>query len=220
MIKQNNMTILLLIISFTINANPNSVININPHYDKNYNLVTPDKILLVEAIKAYQAGFNESALTKFRQSAAFGNSNAQKYIGLMYIKSLGVKQNWAKGYAWIKLAALDGTKEHIDLMHNIYKNLKPDEIKQANIEYQKISEDYDLSATLKRRDRWARKQKLKRVGSRTGSQTTNVQSQGLNGINLDPDRTSKLDQMKAFVDDYQFGVVTSGEIIPKEESGN
>jgi len=220
MIKQKNMTILLLIISFTISANPNAVINISPHYDNNHKLVTPDKMLLADAIRAYQAGFNESALTKFHQSAAFGNSNAQKYIGLMYIKSLGVKQNWAKGYAWLKLAALDGTKEHIDLMHKIYKNLKPEEIKQASIEYQKISEDYDISATLKRRDRWARKQKLKRVGSRTGSQTTNVQSQGLNGINLDPDRTSKLDEIKAFVDNYQFGIVTSGEITPKEEPDN
>ena len=211
------LAIILLLASIVAIANPNAVININPHYDKSYNLVTPDKILLVKAIKAYQDGYHKSALTKFYQSAAFGNSNAQKYIGLMHIKSLGVNQDWPKGYAWIKLSAQDGTNEHLELMRSIYKILKPEEIKQAYIEYERISEDYDVSATLERRSRWVRKQKLKATGSRTGSQTTNVQTQALNGVKLDSNRTSKMDEMETFVNNYKFGVVSSGEIIPIED---
>lgn len=215
--KHLTLTAILLLISFTALAMPNAVLSLDPHYDKQHNLVTPDKILLAKAIRAYQDGYNKSALTKFHQSAAFGNSIAQKHIGLMYLKALGTNRDWSKGYAWIKLAALDGTDENLSLMRSIYAMLTPLEIKQAKIEYQKISEDYDISATLKRRDRWVKKQKRKATGTRTGSQTTNIQSQAINGVTLDSDRTSKMNSMDAFVNNYQFGVVEAGEIKLKDE---
>ncbi len=174
-------------------------------------MVTPDKILLAKASRTYQDGYNKSAFTKFHQSAAFGNSIAQKHIGLMYLKALGTNRDWSKGYAWIKLAALDGTVENLNLMRSIYAMLTPLEIKKAKVEYQKISEDYDVSATLKRRNRWVNKQKRKAAGS----QTTNIQSQAINGVILEPDRTSKMNAMDDFVNNYQFGVVEAGEIKPK-----
>jgi TPR repeat protein len=212
-------TLLIAILIITANlakANPNMVINVDAHYDSQYKLVTPDKFFLTKALKAYQDGYNKSALKHFRQAAAFGNSDAQMYIGLMYIKSLGVDQNWSKGYAWIRLSAQDGSKKHVDLKKNILGQLKPDEKKQAEIDFLEISNDYSTSATLKRRNRWVRKQKMKSTGSRTGSQTTNVQSQALNGVKLDNNRSGRLNEMEAFVNNYNFGVVTSGEITPIE----
>jgi hypothetical protein len=88
-------------------ANPNAVVNLDAHYDKNNTLVAPDLFLIAMAVKAYEDGFNQSAYTKFKQAAAFGNTIAFRYLGLMNIKALSVKQDWAKGYAWIRLAEKD-----------------------------------------------------------------------------------------------------------------
>lgn len=212
--KKICLTVILILISNVNFANPNAVISLDAHYDTQNRLVTPDKILLVKAIRAYQDGYNKSALTKFYQAAAFGNSDAHMYIGLMYLKSLGVNQDWAKGYAWIKLAALDESKKHVELRDSIYTQLKPSELQRIEFEFGTISKDYDASATLQRRDRWVKKQKRKTLGSRTGSQTSNVQSQNLNGSKLDNNRTGRLNEMEAFVDNYNFGIISSGEIIP------
>lgn len=210
--------ILLTITTISIvNANPNYVINIKPTYDKKHNLITPDKILLAKAIKSYQDGYNQSAMTKFKQAAAFGNTQAQKYIGLMYIKSLGVEQSWAKGYAWIKLAALDKTKEHLQLSESIYAQLKNEERALAEKEFATILAKYDQSSSLERRVRWAKKQAGKSLGSRTGSQTANVKSLGANGVKLGTDRTSKIGDMQAFVQEYNFGIVQTGEIKVKDD---
>lgn len=207
----------LLIVGVNIaTANPNFVIGMKPKYDRHNNLITPDKILLAKAVKAYQEGYNQSAMTKFMQSAAFGNTQAQKYIGLMHIKALSVPQDWAKGYAWIKLAALDNSKEHIQLRDEIYSKLKEDELKRTEQEYQKIKDKYDQSASLKRRVRWVKKQSGQIVGSRAGSQTPNVVSQNSQGTKTDHNRTSKLNDMEAFVQEYNFGIVTAREIQTKD----
>lgn len=210
-------SILLIITSFNSFANPNAVIYLDAHYDKQHNLVNPDQVLVAQAVKSYQNGYNGDALKKFKQAAAFGNSEAQMYIGLMYIKALGVKRDWTKGYAWIKLAALDQSKKHIQLRDSIYDQLKPNEKSKISIEYQTIEKDYNPSEALRRRDRWVRKQKLNTTGTRTGSQTVNVQTQALNGVKLDNDRTSKLNSLEAFVNNYDFGIVKTGAIIPKQD---
>ena len=206
---------LLLFATVISSANPNAVINLDAHFDKQHNLVTPDQILMVRAIKSYQKGYNGDAMTKFKQAAAFGNSEAQMYVGLMYLKALGVSRNWPKGYAWIKLAALDQTKKHVELKDSVFKQLKPDEKLQAKNEYQIIEADYNPSEALRRRDRWVHRQKLNSTGTRTGSQTVSVQSQALNGAKIDNNRTSKIDSMNNFVNNYSFGQVLSGDIIPK-----
>ena len=147
------------------NANPNAVINLDAHYDKNHSLVAPDLILIKKAVKAYEDGFNQSAYVKFKQAAAFGNSIAFRYLGMMHIKALGVKQDWAIGYAWIRLAAGDKSKENIELQQNILKNLKPEELEQSQLEYDRILTEYSASETLSRRHRWVQRQKRKTTGS-------------------------------------------------------
>jgi len=199
-------------------ASPNAVINLDAHYDKNNALVTPDLYLITKAAKAYEDGYNQSAYKKFKQAAAFGNTIAFRYLGLMHIKSLGVKQDWAKGYAWIRLSALDNSKDNLELQQKILKNLKPVELEQSELEYQRLLEEYGVSATLERRHRWVQRQKKKTTGSRTGSQTVNVQSKSPRGNVLDSDRASRMNQMEAFVTDYQFGVVTASEITPLEKN--
>ncbi len=195
------------LISTSLIANPNSVINLDAHFDAQNKLVTPDKLLLAKALKFYKDGYHKSALTNFKLSAAFGNSEAQKYTGLMYIKSLGTSQDWATGYAWIKLAALDETAQHTQLRDGLYTKMKPQEIQQSDIIYQRLLKDYSTNATMKRRARWVRKQKQKATGSRVGSRTVNVQSQYINGVKADNNRTGRIGEMEAFVSHYNFGII-------------
>jgi len=213
---------LLVILTFSLTSHaelgPNAVINLSPHYDVvQQKLIPPDQYLMRKAAKSYRDGYYGSALSNFKKAAAFGNSEAQMYVGLMYLKALGVPKDWAKGYAWIKLSALDQTKKRVELKESVFSQLKPSEKNQSQVVYQQIENDYNPSETLKRRDRWVRKQKFHATGTRTGSPTVNVQSQTFDGTVLDNDRTSSINAMQAFVDNYDFGTVKSGAIIPKQE---
>ncbi len=204
--------ILMLFIGFFVPsyANPNTVISSSLHMDKQGHLIQPDKIYLGYAFEAYQKEYNKSALTYFKKAAALGNSIAQKYVGLMHIKSLGVEESWAKGFAWIKLAASDGKKETTKLRDEILVQLTPQEVKLADIEYKKINDQYGTIAALTRRDRWVAKQKMKMLGSRTGSLV-------FAPILFDtPHGNGLYNQMKSFVNDFDYGYVSGGEIIPKE----
>lgn len=218
--KKINFTFMIfLMFSFSVYANPNAVLNISPKYDKKNRMINPDEYFLRQALVAYKLEKNESAFSYFMKSAAFGNSDAQMYIGLMYIKSLGVSQSWAKGFAWLQLAAKDNTKKHVDLMQYIQTQLKPEELELSKIELININKEYEASVTYKRRDRWVRKQKLKTTGSRTGSKSMagRLVSQDLRGVVIDGNAIKKVDQFEMFVDHFNFGYVTGGKIVPKEE---
>lgn len=220
-------SIVILTLATLSFANPNTVIHLDAKYDPvSGDLIAPDQILLVKGLKAYQSGYYKSSLSYLRKSAAFGNSEAQKTIGLMHIKSLGVNQDWAKGYAWIKLAALDGTSKKKQLETNIKGNLKPEEIEQAKKEYSELSKHYNTTVTDTRRYRWYLKQKSKVVGSRVGAQTGKVQQMRIveNGTSatlgsLNGKTVSGVDNMNEFMTEYNFGllepaksIIISGEI--------
>lgn len=219
----------ILLIANSIFANPNFVTTVNPTYDEQSELITPDKVYLAKAIKQYNEGYNQLTLSYFKKAAAFGNSEAQKYIGLMNIKSLGVERDWALGYAWIRLAALDHTHKHEKLKQKIFSQLLPEEIERSNKLYDEIHEDYSPHTTLLRRNRWVSKLKHNSlvVGSRTGSlalsgkiltfkSIADMQKGSVSSIKVG----QNLDAMSAFIVDYDFGTVTSGEITPVNNTNN
>ena len=208
---------LVLFIS-CIHANPNFVESTGKHYDNNGDLIMPDKYYLRLALKSYQDGYNQSAYSYFKKAAAFGNSIAQKYIGLMHIKALGVSRDWSTGYAWIKLASLDNNSENKILEEKIYKLLSPQEVKKSELVLEQIKQQYGELSALKRRDTWVRKQSKKMVGSLVGGQTSNVFSYNPNGRLISSNSSKGFDQMKSFVEDFNFGYVSSGDIVPIEVS--
>ncbi len=205
---------LSLFISAIANANPNFVITTGMHMDKDRNLIQPDRLFMGEAIKAYNQGFNQSAFQYFIKAAALGNSLSQRYIGLMYINGLGVEKNIPTGYAWLKLAAKDGTKKNRDLKQQVQKLLIAEQIAQSETAYAQVNQDFGQIAALTRRDRWVKKQKMKMTGSRTGSLV-------FAPLNFDtPHGNGFYNQAKAYVEDYNFGYISSGEIIPIEKTKN
>ncbi len=212
-------------ISLGVFANPNTVIYTNDHYDKNHNLIHPDKLFLIKALKMYQDGYYQSALTSFKKAAAFGNADALSYVGLMHIKSLGgLERDWARGYAWIKLAAQDQTQKHKELNDKIYSLLTEQELIKTETDFKELEKDYELSATIERREKWSRRIKFKKtLGSRTGSSTGNVvvwdsiDDYKRSNIAIDFNE-AKFKIMDIFINDFNFGDIESGEIVPISES--
>ncbi len=206
--------IIVLIVALSVNssqANPNTVIHMGMHLDNQQNLIQPDKYLLSQAIKSYRAGGHQTALSYFKKSSALGNAMAQRYVGLMHVNGLGTNKNYVTGYAWLKLAAHDNTPKNKQLRDQVYNLLTSIQKKQAQKVYEEINNNYGEIAALTRRDRWVRKQKMKMTGSRTGSLA-------FAPISFDtPHGNGIYNQMKSYVDDYDFGYVSSGEIVPKED---
>jgi hypothetical protein len=207
--------LMLLITTFFSNissANPNVVISSGMHMDTDGKLIQPDRIFMSYAIKAYRDGYNQSAYTNFKKAAALGNALSQRYVGLMYVNGLGVEKDLVKGYAWLKLAAHDNTQRNKKLEQQVFKLLSKEQLKQAQIEYDLVNKEYGSIAALTRRDRWVHKQKMKMTGSRTGSLA-------FAPIYFDtPHGNGFYNQVQSYVDDYNYGYVSSGEIIPVEES--
>lgn len=209
---------ILLLLTFTSigYSNPNFVISTGMHMDSDGNLIQPDRLFMSHAIKAYNKGYNQSAFTNFKKAAALGNALSQRYIGLMYINALGVEKDLATGHAWLKLAAKDGTQKNRELEAQVLKILTTEQIIQSKIILTSINEEYGPYATFIRRDRWVHKQKMKMLGSRTGSLA-------FAPINFDsPHGNGFYNQAKSYVNNYSYGYITSGEITPvnkTEEEG-
>lgn len=129
---------------------------------------TPDQADLVRGARSLQDGFETDAYDKFLRSAEFGNKEAQKSIGLMYIKGMGVDKDWATAYAWLKLAGSHGDPRIIAARDEVWGTLREDEKQDANQRYEQLKKDYGDYAALKRRQEWVRKQKREVTGSRTG----------------------------------------------------
>jgi len=202
---------IILLYSLTTHANPNFVIASSMHMDRQGRLIEPDKLFMQEAIRAYRKGYHKDAFMFFKKASALGNSLSQRYIGLMYVNALGVEKDLVKGYSWLKLASHDKSKKNRALEQQVFNLLSEEQKQQALIEYQLINDDYGVIAALTRRDKWVRKQKMKMTGSRTGSLV-------FAPLNFDtPQGNGFYNSIRDYVENYNFGYVSSGEIIPKDD---
>lgn len=203
--------LIILIVSVNVQSNPNFVIQTGIHIDTWGKLIQPDKFHLSLGLKQYHEGYPMLAFMYFKKSSALGNSMAQRLVGLMYINGLGVKKDLIRGYAWLKLASHDNTMRSKELVEQVYKLLKVKEITMAQNIYKEVNGDYGVIASLTRRDRWVRKKMLNMLGGHTGALAfapLSFSSPHGNGL---------YDEIKIYVEDYNFGYVTTGEIIPKED---
>jgi hypothetical protein len=211
--------ILIMMTSFA-HSGPNHVIYSDMNMDNSGRLIQPDKIHFTYAYKNYQDGYFKAALISFMKSAAFGNSEAQKNIGIMHLNSLGTPKNSIKGYAWIKLASQYDTKIS-ELEHQLFIRLTKSEQESAIEEYSKLKEIYSPIATLDRRDKWARLQKKKMTGTRTGSTVPHIASLRPNGSGgfamLSNDTNQIIHDFKSFVLNYNYGTVTLRDLKLHED---
>lgn len=129
---------------------------------------TPDQADLVRAARSLQDGFEKDAFDKYHRAARYGNKEAQKNIGLMYIKGMGVDKNWPRAHAWLRLAATHGDERIAAARDEVWGALRDDEKELAKTHYQELLPEYGDSAALEMREEWVRKQKREVTGSRLG----------------------------------------------------
>ncbi len=130
---------------------------------------TPDRRNLGEGMQALKKGSAIDAISNFEDAARYGNKDAQKLLGMIYIQGSGVERDWPKGYAWLKLAATHGDNEAVSARDQVLAQLKPEELPRAKKQFEEINKEFGNLAAITRREAWIRKEKRKITGSRTGS---------------------------------------------------
>lgn len=132
-------------------------------------LSTPDQLDMRDATRSLMEGYERSAFEQFLEAARYGNKEAQKNIGLMYIKGMGVSKDWPKACAWMMLASSLGEPAFVEARNLIWRALRDDEREAAKAHYRDIVTRYGDQAALERRQSWVLRQKREITGSRTGN---------------------------------------------------
>ena len=181
---------------------------------------TPDQADLIRAARSLQDGFEEDAMDKFLQAARYGNKQAQKHIALMFIKGMGVPQDWAKAYAWLKLAATHGDPRIALARDEVLVALRDDERDLAMAYYAELKPEYGDLVALERREEWVRKQKREVTGSRLGKVgALRVQVADSTGYNWELSGTAYFDVLETYVASFReyIGEVEIGDFEVLED---
>jgi TPR repeat protein len=78
----------------------------------------------------------------FDHAARQGNPNAQYKIGLMYSRGIGVSQNYIKSYAWLKVAASQGSSRALRYLKRIAAKMPSNRISEAKRLSQRYYQKY------------------------------------------------------------------------------
>ncbi|MFK7957495.1 MAG: hypothetical protein AB8B96_15455 [Lysobacterales bacterium] len=175
---------------------------------------TPDQADLIRAARSLQDGFERDALDKFKQASRYGNKQAQKSIALMYIKGIGVEQDWAMAYAWLKLAATHGDDRIATARDEVLLALRDEEQALANQHYDNLQEEFGDLAALAKRELWVRKQKREVTGSRLGKVgALRVQVADSTGYNWELSGPEYFEVLESFVVEFRQNL---GEVEMKD----
>jgi len=181
---------------------------------------TPDEADLLRAARSLQDGFEKDAVTKFKRASRYGNKEAQKSVGLMYIKGLGVKKDWAMAYAWLKLASTHGDPRIVAAREEVYGALRADEKARADADFLELQAEYSDRKALERRGEWVRKQKREVTGSRLGNLgNLRIQVADATGYTWELSGRVYFDVLESYVHDFKshIGDVEYGELEVLED---
>jgi hypothetical protein len=176
---------------------------------------TPDEADLVRAARSLADGFEKDAVEKFKRAARFGNKEAQKSVGLMYIRGMGVEKDWAMAFAWLKLASSHGDSRIIATREKVYGGLGDDEKARADAHFLELQAVYGDQMALERRRGWVRKQKREFSGSRQGnSGNLRIEVADATGYTWELSGPDYFDVLESYVRDFEshFGEVEFGEL--------
>lgn len=87
--------------------------------------------IFTSALKAYASKDFPLAARQFRQAAMLGHAKAQYYLGLMYIKGLGLPASIKHAYCWLLLAAIQRDQSAAELVRSLQSKMTPDQLQQA-----------------------------------------------------------------------------------------
>ncbi len=181
---------------------------------------TPDQADVVRAARSLQDGFEKDAISKFKRAARYGNKEAQKSVGLMYIKGMGVKKDWAMAFAWLKLASSHGDPRIVAAREEVYGALRDDEKARADAYFLELQTEYSDQKALELRGEWVRKQKREVTGSRTGNVgALRIQVADATGYTWELSGRAYFDVLESYVLDFEahIGEVEFGELEVLED---
>ncbi len=130
---------------------------------------TPDQADLIRAARALQNGSEQEAFETYLKAARYGNKEAQKNVALMYMKGMGVEKDWARAYAWLRLAATHQDPRITEARDQVFAALREDEREVGQDYYREIDAEYGDVPALARREDWVARQKSEVGGARTGA---------------------------------------------------
>ena len=181
---------------------------------------TPDEADLVRAVRSLQDGFEKDAVEKFKRASLYGNKEAQKSVGLMYIKGMGVEKDWAIAFAWLKLASSHGDPRIIAAREEVYGALRDEEKARADAHYLELQAEYSDQKALQRRGTWVRKQKREVTGSRLGNVgALRIQVADATGYTWELSGRDYFDVLESYIHDFEahIGEVEFGELEVLED---
>lgn len=94
------------------------------------------------AASNFQKENYELAYNQFTELAALGNKDAQYAIGVMYVKGLHVKKNFANAYAWILLASSKGEASYAKTADDIHASFSEVEAANARAAFADLQASY------------------------------------------------------------------------------
>ncbi len=74
---------------------------------------------------------SDDAVASLRAAAERGDADAQYELGLMYLEGLGVKQDNAEAYAWIRTAAAQGKGGTLEIRQTLLREMTPSQADRA-----------------------------------------------------------------------------------------
>ena len=107
-------------------------------------------------------------MTEFQQAARWGDKLSQAMLAELYWQGEGVKQDRARAYAWMDLAAERGYKDFLAVREHYWSELSPEEQKRALEIGQQVYADYGDEVAKPRLEKTINKGRRGTTGSRTG----------------------------------------------------
>jgi peptidoglycan hydrolase-like protein with peptidoglycan-binding domain len=91
----------------------------------------PAQADLAQALAAYDEGRHTAAFAEFRDLAEQGDADAQYMLGRMYARGEGTLQDYARGHAWLNLAAASGHRLAAGERDSLQRRMTTEQVAEA-----------------------------------------------------------------------------------------
>lgn len=133
--------------------------NYSLHFNQGGEVIKPDEYYVYKAVHDNEDGFKKSAIKNFQKAASYGNTFAVYYTGLLFLQ----EEDIINGYAWLSMVETRGfphSDNTLDLLNKLKSQLKPEELKAANIRLAELNKVYGATPAFARRKAWSKDFKL------------------------------------------------------------
>lgn len=83
------------------------------------------------AVESFVDGSYESAFKRFSRLSAKGSAISQYHLGLMYLKGLGVLQDFCRAHLWLNMASSRGHKKARVQLEKLTNRMSPQQVADA-----------------------------------------------------------------------------------------